>query len=347
MKKIILPVIAILLLIGNILQFVQISNKNSENEKLTRLNYDYISSYQDKLSDLNTSLTSSNQENTDLKTQLDTLQSKLDEESQKNKELNESNTLLNEKNNLLLNENKTLKASQKDANTYIESNTTSNSESVNNQANGKTVYLTFDDGPSENTDKILDILKEENIKATFFIIGHTGQKTEERMKRIVNEGHSIGNHTNSHDYSSIYASVTNFEKDFLKLNDYIKKVTGVETKIMRFPGGSNNHVSWKYGGKGIMQELVNKMTAEGYVPFDWNVSSTDAEKMTQSKDNIINSVLKEISTKHDNIILFHDSSVKTTTVQALPTIIHELKNRGYQFASLDEHSYKVQFTKAQ
>lgn len=105
------------------------------------------------------------------------------------------------------------------------------------------VYLTFDDGPSENTDAILDILAEYNVKATFFAIGQEGEENMTMYQRIVSEGHTLGMHSYSHSYSTVYKSLDDFKSDFYKIQNYIEGVTGVKPVYYRFPGGSNNLVS--------------------------------------------------------------------------------------------------------
>lgn len=207
----------------------------------------------------------------------------------------------------------------------------------------KTAYLTFDDGPSDNTKKILDTLKQYNIKATFFVNGKSSQKA--LYQRMVDEGHVIGNHTYSHDYAKIYTASDSFWTDFDKLNDFLEETVGIRPNIMRFPGGSNNTVSHKYGGKQLMQKLVNEAVEKGYQYFDWNVSSRDAEKNKQDKSVIIQSVLDGAKSKKTAVILMHDSASKTTTAEALPEIIEGLKEMGYGFASLDENSYAPHFQK--
>lgn len=209
----------------------------------------------------------------------------------------------------------------------------------------KIAYLTFDDGPSKNTIKILDTLKKYNIKATFFVNGRTDSQSKQLYKRIVAEGHSIGSHIYSHDYSEIYRNKTAFMNSFNKLQNYIKNLTGVNMEILRFPGGSNNQVSYKYGGKGLMKELTKEMKKQGYVYFDWNVDSTDASVALQSKSKIVSSVLNGSKGKKQVVILMHDAAYKTTTAQALPEIIEGLKKQGFQFDRITKTSYAPQFLK--
>lgn len=209
----------------------------------------------------------------------------------------------------------------------------------------KTVYLTFDDGPSTNTDKILDILKQYNIKATFFVIGKSNKYSKNMYKRIIDEGHSIGNHTYSHQYETIYATEKNFMEDFKRLENYIYDITGVHMDIMRFPGGSNTTMPHKYSDDKFMKNITTKILYDGYQYFDWNVDSKDAKVVKQDKDVIINTVLEGVRKNNPAIVLFHDSLPKTTTVEALPIIIEELLKENYTFGTLDKDSFYVQFKK--
>ena len=192
-----------------------------------------------------------------------------------------------------------------------------------------TIYLTFDDGPRDGTtDKVLDILKEKNVKATFFV---TNNGSDDLIKRIVSEGHSIGIHTASHRYDIIYASVNNYYNDLEQVSKRIYNLTGVDTKLLRFPGGSSNTISKKYS-KGIMSILTKDVINKGYQYYDWNVDSTDALYNT-SKDDIYNNVINSISHDKYNVILMHDT--KTKTLEALPLIIDYAKSNGYNFKSID------------
>ena len=192
-----------------------------------------------------------------------------------------------------------------------------------------TIYLTFDDGPRDGTtDKILDILKEKNVKATFFI---TSNGTDSLVKRIVNEGHSIGIHTASHRYDIIYTSLDNYYNDLEQVHSRIYNLTGIDTKLLRFPGGSSNTISKKYS-EGIMSTLTKDVINKGYQYYDWNVDSTDAIYNT-SKDDIYNNTISSISHDKYNVILMHDT--KNKTVEALPMIIDYAKSNDYTFKSID------------
>lgn len=205
----------------------------------------------------------------------------------------------------------------------------------------KYAYLTFDDGPSRNTPKILDFLKANNIKATFFVIGTEGY--DDIYKRIVDEGHTLALHSNTHAYDEIYVSIYAFMQDITALSNRLEKLTGFRPTIMRFPGGSNNTISNRYGGSGFMDKLTQYVKDEGYYYFDWNVDSSDATAFRKDKDAIVNSVMNGVAGKEHAIILMHDAAAKTTTVDALPQIVEGLRKKGFVLAPLKEDTPAVQF----
>ncbi len=206
----------------------------------------------------------------------------------------------------------------------------------------KIAYLTFDDGPSSNTEMILDILKQNNIKATFFVNGHPDQKNI--YLRMKNEGHTIGNHTYSHSYAKEYKSVDSFFLDVDNLNNYLLSIGIDKTNILRFPGGSNNTVSFKYGGKELMNDITKESIKRGYKYYDWNVSSGDAAGSKVDKNKIISNVLDGSKGKNKAVILMHDSKVKITTVESLQEIITGLKSQGFIFDKITENTeYNVKF----
>ncbi|WP_284643695.1 polysaccharide deacetylase family protein [Paenibacillus silviterrae] len=212
-------------------------------------------------------------------------------------------------------------------------------------ATDKRAYLTFDDGPSRSTPQILEVLKEHNVKATFFVVGKTSEESKSLYRQIAKEGHAIGNHTYSHDYRKVYASVAAFKQDVGRLNDLLEETVGVRPDILRFPGGSNNHLSRKSGGRQIMPNIAREMSNAGYQYFDWNVSSTDAAAPVQEKELIIHSVKANSDGKKDIIVLMHDMDAKRTTVEALPSVIRYLKEQGYEFRTLKRDSFTYQFLK--
>ena len=180
------------------------------------------------------------------------------------------------------------------------------------------VYLTFDDGPSSNTDKILDILNEYGVKATFFVCGN--ERYMEEYQRIADEGHTLGMHSYSHKFREIYQSTEAFVDDMNRLHDYLYEVTGVDSKIIRFPGGSSNTIC----ENDVMQELIAYLAQEGMPYFDWNVSSGDAASSYISAERIAKNVLDNVWKYDSVIVLLHDASNKDTTVEALPMIIEKI-----------------------
>ena len=194
----------------------------------------------------------------------------------------------------------------------------------------KVVYMTFDDGPSENTDKILKILKKYDAKATFFVTGNN-QKYNSSIKKAADQGNTIALHTYTHDYANVYSSTTAYFEDLQKVSDMVKQITGKAPKYIRFPGGSSNTISAQYS-QGIMSALDNMVHEKGYEYFDWNCSSGDAASNTVPTQDIVRNAT---SCDYEQImILFHDSSPKTTTVEALPEIIKSYKERGYVFKGI-------------
>lgn len=197
-------------------------------------------------------------------------------------------------------------------------------------SNGKpgVIYLTFDDGPStKNTARLLDILKEENVKATFFLTDKTN--TDYLIKRMYDEGHTIGLHTASHNYKYIYSSTTNFIKDIEKIQEKVERITGEKSSIIRFPGGSSNTVS--SFNPGIMCTLSNMVIEKGYHYFDWNVSSGDAGS-GRSKKNTYRNVTNNLSKNRANVVLMHD--IYDSTVDAVKDIIKYGKDNGYTFEKI-------------
>ena len=203
----------------------------------------------------------------------------------------------------------------------------------------KRAYLTFDDGTSENTSKILDILKQYNVKATFFV---TGNCDETLLKRMQSEDHIIGNHTNSHKYEILYSSPEAFWNDFNKEQEYLNNILGTTSVFMRFPGGSNNSIGMK---NGVMGDITTQAKQNGYIYVDWNVDSGDARGNNIPKDTIVNNVLNGTSGKNQAIILMHQTKPKQTTVEALPEIIEGLQEQGYEIRPLTEKSYTPRFIK--
>ena len=217
-----------------------------------------------------------------------------------------------------------------------EENEALRSELTEQLANKKVVYLTFDDGPTpQNTERILEILKKNNIKATFFVIGHNS----DMYKKIVDEGHVIALHTYSHNYKEVYASEEAFFKDLYKIHDAVMEKTGVDAKVTRFPGGSSNAIV----KKATLRKIIDRLNDEGFVYQDWNCDSTDAAGNKRPVDVLIKNATSCNATKIN--ILMHDSAAKTTTADALQSIIDYYKSKGYDFEELTVYSPKFQHRK--
>lgn len=197
----------------------------------------------------------------------------------------------------------------------------------------KICYLTFDDGPSENTLTVLDILDEYQIKAAFFIIGEEILLTEnnkEILQEVVNRGHLIGLHTYCHDYPVIYASVDAFLKDYEQVFSLIQETTGQSPFIYRFPGGSyNGKAKW------IRNDIISEMERRGFVYYDWNVSGEDSVGHPTSS-SILRNVKKDLLRYQLPVVLLHDGQTSQVTAKTLKQVIEWVKSQGYSFGRLDE-----------
>lgn len=198
-------------------------------------------------------------------------------------------------------------------------------------ATAKICYLTLDDGPSENTAAILAILNEKNVPATWFIQGNSAQI--DLVGDIANAGHAIGLHTYSHDYAQLYASDDAYFADLAAVQEAVSSRIGHTVDIVRFPGGTSNAVSANYNA-GIMTRLTQSVPAAGYQYFDWNLSGGDSSSPPPPAIDITNNVLNNTGSMQRVCVLAHDTTIKTTTVEALPAIIDGLREQGYTFGVL-------------
>lgn len=204
----------------------------------------------------------------------------------------------------------------------------------------KRVYLTFDDGPSSNTSRILDILKEKNVKGTFFVVGRLSDTTTPMYKRIVDEGHAIGMHSYTHKYNEIYKDTDSFIYDVEKIQLLIYEQTGVMSKLYRFPGGSSNTVS-----RTDIKKLSEELNKRDIKYFDWNVVSGDASSTYGlPKEEIVRRCTQGALAHENAVILMHDLPEKATTVEALPDIIDYFQSIGVEILPLDENSEQVHHT---
>lgn len=197
----------------------------------------------------------------------------------------------------------------------------------------KVIYLTFDDGPGGKvTEKILDILKKEEVPATFFLIGNQIKGQEELVKRIHAEGHSLGLHSMSHEKSILYSSNDNFLKEMLESQSKIKEVTGESPIILRFPFGCNNNC---YKLKRTLVELLHE---NNFKIYDWNVDSTDGANYSASPSTFIK---KAKSDSNPAVLLMHCGNMNKNSAAALPEIIKYYKNKGYTFKKIANETPEV------
>lgn len=213
-----------------------------------------------------------------------------------------------------------------------------NEENANNDIpKDKVAYLTFDDGPSKNvTPQILEILDNYNIKSTFYVIGSLAEENPDLIRREYASGHTIGNHTYSHNYKYIYGSVDNFISDIGKCESVLRNILGEDfcTQTVRFPGGS-------FGSKRGPYKKALKDKGVAYV--DWNALNGDAEGHNIPKDKLVQRLEDTTKGKNTVVILMHDAGAKKTTAEALPQVIEYLINEGYQFKAINQEDiYEVQ-----
>ena len=199
------------------------------------------------------------------------------------------------------------------------------------------VYLTFDDGPSGNTEAILNTLDDYGIKATFFVVGREDDHSKEMYRRIVAEGHTIGLHSYSHRYSELYASLDSFAADFDRISNLIYDVTGVDTPYYRFPGGSSNQVS-----NVDMAQFISFLNEKNMVYYDWNVSSGDATSQAYTADELVANVMNDVVKYKTSVVLMHDADPKAATVAALPTLIESLQAQGALILPITEETTLIQ-----
>lgn len=200
----------------------------------------------------------------------------------------------------------------------------------------KIVYLTFDDGPSAITPDILATLKKYNVKATFFVVGNA---YPEHLKQIADEGHTIGLHSYTHDYKKIYSSEEAFFTDLQQISNVVKEATGIDSKIIRFPGGSSNTVSRKYK-KGIMTTLVQMIGQRGYIYYDWNAANGDASGKDYTPEQLLENVKNSSQSSVINLLM-HE---KKATAESLEAVIDYYMSQGYEFRPITLDTTPVQHT---
>ena len=201
----------------------------------------------------------------------------------------------------------------------------------------RVVYLTFDDGPGPYTGGLLDTLKKYDAKATFFVVGYMGPL--DIIKRMEDEGHSVGAHTYSHDFRTCYSSVEAYYEDLQKIEDLISEQLGHETPLVRFPGGSSNGKSASYC-RGIMTKLTQDLPEKGYQYFDWNVTAADSGG-TEDTEDVIRLVKEGIQSHKVSVVLQHD--IKPYSVAGVEEILRWGKSKGYIFLPLNKDSTPAHF----
>ena len=201
----------------------------------------------------------------------------------------------------------------------------------------KKVYLTFDDGPGSQTGKILDILKKNHVKATYFVTGKEDASSKKIYQRIVKEGHTLAMHSYSHIQDVIYDSKEAFEKDLKQINRCLYEATGVHTKFYRFPGGSSTQNTSL-----PIQNFIDVLKKNHYLYLDWNVISPDINNANATKEQVVTGVMQGIDAYDTAVVLMYDVADKPMTVKALPSIIKQIKAKNYELLPVDESMILIQ-----
>lgn len=201
----------------------------------------------------------------------------------------------------------------------------------------KKVYLTFDDGPGSQTGKILDILKKNHVKATFFVTGKEDASSKKIYQRIVKEGHTLAMHSYSHIQDVIYDSKEAFEKDLKQINRCLYEATGVHTKFYRFPGGSSTQNTSL-----PIQNFIDVLNKNHYLYLDWNVISPDINNANATKEQVVTGVMQGVDAYDTAVVLMYDVADKPMTVKALPSIIKQIKAKNYELLPVDESMILIQ-----
>lgn len=209
-------------------------------------------------------------------------------------------------------------------------------KSEDDEKEEKYVYLTFDDGPSDLTPKVLDLLDQYDAKATFFVVCKNNEDCSEYLSEIVKRGHTLALHSYSHNYSLIYQSVDAFLSDYEKVYNWVYEETGYSPCLFRFPGGSTN------GSSAVTNNIIKEMERRGFTYYDWNVSSGDGSNLTTTS-NIIDNICSNVDNMENPVVLMHDGKGKHATLSALPTVLQKLADKGYTFRALDDTLEPVQF----
>jgi peptidoglycan/xylan/chitin deacetylase (PgdA/CDA1 family) len=200
----------------------------------------------------------------------------------------------------------------------------------------KTVFLTFDDGPTQYTERILAVLDKYGVKATFFVVGKDTEEGRALLRKTVQAGHAVAIHTYSHVYTKIYASVDNYLDDFYKIYRLILDTTGTTPTVFRFPGGSINNYN-----RAVYQQIIAEMTRRGFTYYDWNVSASDTDSNSSPK-KIEANIVGTFERFACPIVLMHDGY--EDTYQALDNVIAGIRDKGYSFGVLTNEISPVVFS---
>lgn len=315
-KKTIAVVMAFVLICGFAVTgnaFVEQKNRRSatvetENKKLSKK----VDKLEKQIEDKDAELSDAKKKNSDLQAQCEHQQATIDQQAAQIASLQAS-----------------LNAAQQRA--KQQSNRSGNVAAPFNPSGNRICYLTFDDGPSATTPRLLSVLQSVGVKATFFVVNTA--YLDDYCDDIYNAGHEIGLHCNNHTFASVYASPAAYYQDLQIISDLVAQYIGVRSKLVRFPGGSSNIVSRKTC-PGIMSEITRGVGERGYYYFDWNVTNRDAEGKSFTAAQKASFVVNAARNKNEICVLMHDMSNKPTTIDALPAMVAGLRQLGFQFRTL-------------
>lgn len=203
------------------------------------------------------------------------------------------------------------------------------------------VYLTFDGGPDNNTDAILDVLENQGVKATFFVNAKDSSKMKDIYRRIVADGHTLGMRSFSNRYSDIYASEKKFSDDLNKISDFLFKVTGMKSQYYRFPGGSGNEIS-----NVEMSSLAQILNKKKIIYYDWNVVADDLA-VDSTKEDVVTSVIKGVRKYKTSVVLLHEGTERDTTAKSLSALIDALQDMKAEILPIDGNTHKVQYLQSE
>ena len=210
----------------------------------------------------------------------------------------------------------------------------------------KIVYLTFDDGPSSrNTERIVNILNNNKVNATFFVVGENVKRYPEMVKRLSDENMALFPHCNCHKYSELYSSKDNFLNDLFQCEETIMSLTGKKENIhfVRMPGGSDNKVC----NSNVLGEIKQNLLQDNYYYIDWNVDIGDATATNVSTETLISNINKYAYNYKIDVVLMHDLDSKNTTIDALDRVIKDYKSKGYTFKTFNNISgEEIEYLKA-